>query len=267
MAPAVADVAPPLADYFFISGIESSQVYDERSLPKPNGGLSTIPSPPSSPLPTSLDVDETIEEDRALETDSTRPRSQDGLVNGDVPKRRSSRMSSEKRKSTGTIVGVEAKQTASNRSSTTIKGLQIGGSGLSDQDFEDALRKFASERETFLEEIQFTAGVPQQNRPTPTKPRPRPPRIQHQQVEDGSGNLRSGIGSVRRRLSTMQSSLKRTSSVARQGKRLQHASWPGSWPLTQCFCFDSHVFFQDRKSLTRVQHRYEHPNECLATIQ
>lgn len=213
-APAPADVAPPLADYFFISGIESSQVYDERTQPKPTT-LSTIPSPLLSTP--SLDVDETIEEDRALETDSSRPTSQDGLSHGDAFKRPSTRLGSEHRQSTGTIVGSDAKQTASNRSSTTIKGVQIGGSGLSDQDFENALRKFASERDTFLEEIQFTAGVVQQNRPTPTKPRPRPPRIQQQQ-EDGGVNLRTGIGSVRRRLSTMQSSLKRTSSVARQGK-------------------------------------------------
>jgi hypothetical protein len=219
-APAPSDVTPPLADYFFISGIESSQVYDERSQPKPNG-LSTIPSPGlTSPPP--LDVDETIEEDRALETDSIRPKSQDGLslINGDTSRRSSGRLSYEHRKSTGTIVGLDSKQTASNRSSTTIKGVQLGGSGLSDQDFENALRKFASERDTFLEEIQFSAGITQQSRSTPSKPaRPRPQRIQQQQVEDGVGNLRTGVGSIRRRISTMQSSLKRTSSVAtRQGK-------------------------------------------------
>ncbi|KAK7179179.1 hypothetical protein DPSP01_012080 [Paraphaeosphaeria sporulosa] len=213
-APAHSDVTPPLADYFFISGIESSQVYDERSQPKPSS-LSTIPSPGlSSPPP--LDVDETIEEDRALETDSIRPKSQDGLslINGDSSRRSSGRLSSEHRKSTGTIVGSEPKPTASNRSSVTIKGMPLGVAGLSDQDFENALRKFASERDTFLEEIQFSAGIAQQNRATPSKPaRPRPQRIQQQQ-EDGVGNLRSGVGSIRRRISTMQSSLKRTSSVA-----------------------------------------------------
>lgn len=225
-APAPTNVTPPLADYFFISGIESSQVYDERTQPK-STTLSTIPPLLSPPPP---DVDETIEEDYALETDSIRPKSQEGLSNGDATKRRSGRLSSEHRQSTGTIVAAEAKQTASNRSSTTIKGVQIGGSGLSDQDFENALRKFASERDTFLEEIQFTAGVAQQNRPTPSKPRPRPPRIQQQQED---GGVRSGIGSVRRRLSTMQSSLKRTSSVARQGKPVHHVrcveAW--KWPL------------------------------------
>ncbi|KAF2266681.1 dDENN domain-containing protein [Lojkania enalia] len=194
----------PLADYFFICGIESSQVYDERS--QPNG----FASPPP------VDVDETIEEDRALETDSIRPKSQEGLSNGEAPKRRSARLSFDHRNSVSTIIGPpDSKLSASNRSSATIKGIPIGGSGLSEADFEQALRKFASERDSFLEEIQFTAGVAQASRPASTKPRPRPQskpqRIQHEEV----GNLRSGVGSIRRRLSTM-SSLKRQPSMARQ---------------------------------------------------
>ncbi|KAF2117689.1 dDENN domain-containing protein [Lophiotrema nucula] len=196
----------PLADYFFICGIESSQVYDERAQPV---GLS---SPLSSPPP--VDVDETIEEDRALETDSIRPKSQEGLSNGDGTKRKSARLSFDHRNSISTIIGPDSKLTASNRSSATIKGIQQPGEpGLSDADFEVALRKFASERDTFLEDLQFTAGVAQQNRPTNATrpPRPRPQRVQHEEV----GNLRSGVGSIRRRLSTM-SSLKRQPSTARQ---------------------------------------------------
>ena len=205
------DVSPPLADYFFISGIESSQVYDERNH-QPTGlnGISPLLSPPQP-----VDVDETIEEDRALETDSLRPTSQDGLTNGEgIAKQRSARMSFDHRTSIGTIIGPDPKQTASNRSSATIKGVQIGGSGLSDVDFNNALRKFASERDTFLEEIQVTATAAQQSRSTPTRVRPKPARVQH---EDGAGSLRPGVGSIRRRLSTMQSSLKRQPSTARQG--------------------------------------------------
>lgn len=197
----------PLADYFFISGIESSQVYDERAQANCTGG-SSLAQPP---------VDETIEEDRALETDSIRPTSQDGLPDG-LPngRGRSAQRLSENRQSIGTIVGRdESKPTASNRSSATIKGLQVGGSGLSDQEFESALRKFASERESFLEDMSFTAGVTQSNRATPTRPRPRPQRVSQTVNDDGTGNLRSGVGSIRRRISTMQSSLKRQSSVAR----------------------------------------------------
>lgn len=196
----------PLADYFFISGIESSQVYDERL--QPSGIVSPLASPP---------VDETIEEDCALETDSIRPTSQDGLPNGGSTRRQ---RLSENRQSVGTITGLDSKPavTASNRSSATIKGLNVGG-GLSDVDFENALRKFASERDTFLEEIQFTAGAAQQSRQTPTRPRPRPPRVSQTPStngEDGIANPRSGVGSIRRRLSTMQSSLKRQPSTARQ---------------------------------------------------
>jgi hypothetical protein len=144
MAPAPSSTADqsstPLADYFFISGIESSQVYDERTQ-----NNSIVTSPLAQPP-----VDETIEEDRALETDSIRPTSQDGLSNADTTRRRSANRFSENRQSNGTIVGIgsDSKQTASNRSSATIKGLQLGGSGLSDQEFDIALRKFASERDT-----------------------------------------------------------------------------------------------------------------------
>ncbi|KAF2736375.1 DENN-domain-containing protein [Polyplosphaeria fusca] len=187
----------PLADYFFICGIESTQVFDERSPPI------VLTSPLASPP---VDVDETIEEDRALETDSI----SEGLSNGEGTKRKSARLSFDHRNSVSTIIGPDSRLSASNRSSATIKGLQIGGSGLSDVEFESALRKFASERDTFLEDMQFTAGVAQQNRPT-RPPRPKPQRVQHEDVS----NLRSGVGSIRRRLSTM-SSLKRQPSMARQ---------------------------------------------------
>ncbi|ORY03936.1 dDENN domain-containing protein [Clohesyomyces aquaticus] len=192
----------PLADYFFISGIESSQVYDERN--QPNGLSSPLASPP-------VEVDQTIEEDRALETDAIRPTSSEGTPNGDGAKRKSARLSFDQRQSTGSLInGSEpSKQSASNRSSTTIKGVQLGGSGLSDADFDQALRRFASERDTFLEDIQFTAGVAQANRPP--RPRPKPQRIQHEDVS----NLRSSVGSIRRRLSTMNS-LKKQPSMARQ---------------------------------------------------
>jgi len=257
-APTTDASSAPLADYFFISGIESSQVYDERVHAPPSGpnGFASPPPP--------VDVDETIEEDLALETDAARPKSQEGLSNSEGTQRRSGRLSFEHRRSVSTIIGPDSKQTASNRSSATIKGPQVGGSGLSDVDFENALRKFASERETFLEEIQFTAGITQQNRPTPTKPRARPPRIQHQQLDD-SGNLRSSVGSIRRRLSTMQSSLKRQSSMARQGKRMCSTPLLSRQPLSHV-SHDVTCLFH-RTSLTRIQHRYERQNECQGTIR
>ncbi len=217
MAPAPPHAAEasscPLADYFFISGIESSQVYDERT-------AQTVLSPavPQTPI--------TIQEDQALETEAIRPTSQDGLP-ADTTRRRSANRLSENRASIGTIIGPDSKLStgtsanASNRSSATIKGMQVGGSGLSDADFDLALRKFANERESFLEEISFTTGMVQQSRPASTRPRPRPQRVAQTNNEEGVGNLRSGVGSIRRRISTMQSSLKRqTSTIGRNRKSM-----------------------------------------------
>jgi hypothetical protein len=257
-APSTEGSNAPLADYFFISGIESSQVYEERL--QPNGIVSPLASPP---------VDETIEEDRALETDSIRPTSQDGLPNGGSTRRRSGQRLSENRLSVGTITGLEPSKTTvtpSNRSSATVKGLNAGG-GLSDVDFENALRKFASERDTFLEEIQFTAGVAQQSRQTPTRPRPRPPRVSQAPStngEDGIASLRSGVGSIRRRLSTMQSSMKRQPSTARQCKCSSYSLCDTTHVKTWIVCFFDRPLLTphslDTNIQTHVRLQFGHPS-------
>lgn len=206
----------PLADYFFIAGIESSQIFDEK--------LAAALAASTAP------VEDTIEEHSILDTTNNgRPISSEGLNGVETPKRRS-RLSYEARKSVSSMLG---SGTASNRSSATIrainftdpfnsesKGLQltdlggpvgpIGGSGLSDEDFDTALKKFANERESFIEEIHFSAGtLPELN----SKPK-RSAKTQKIVNEDGGG-LRSGVGSLRRRISTMNS-LKRQPSVMRQ---------------------------------------------------
>ncbi|KAJ9642354.1 hypothetical protein H2199_004734 [Coniosporium tulheliwenetii] len=184
----------PLADYFFISGIESSQVFEER--PQANGI-----APPT--------VDATIEEDKALETDiAARPKSS-GELSWTEGTPRKTRRSCDPRSSISTILSPEHSASASNRSSATIRGIQVESAPLSDEDFEHALRKFASERDSFLEEIHFSAGtLPQPNRP---KPRQKAQRI----VNDDPAPARTGVGSLRRRISTM-SVLKRQPSLARQ---------------------------------------------------
>ncbi len=197
MAPIIANPfvqsSAPLADYFFICGIESAQIFEER-VPVANG-----PGP---------QLDATIEEDRALETDATaRPNSAAGLPNV--------RFSYEGRRSISSTIGLDPKGTASNRSSATIRAVQLDGSGLSDADFEVALRKFASERDSFLEEIHFTAGAVQ----IPPKPRLKTQRI----VNEDLGPSRSAVGSIRRRLSTMNS-MKRQPSMVRQCEfKMAHA--------------------------------------------
>ncbi|KAK5002028.1 hypothetical protein LTR28_011918, partial [Elasticomyces elasticus] len=199
MAPAAPlDVSSaPLADYFFISGIESSQVFDERA-------SGVVPPPVST----------TIEEDKALNTEATRrPGTPGSSPNADSAKRRS-RYSFETRKSIGSIIGLDIKASASNRSSTTIKGVQVGGSGLSDADFDQALRRFALERDSFLDEIQFAAGAMTQDKARPMRARPRTLRVTNNEEAPSSG-AKGGVGSLRRRLSTMNST-KRQASTARQ---------------------------------------------------
>ena len=195
----------PLADYFFISGIESSQVLEDRQ----------APSIPAAAVPTEA----TIEEDAALETENDlRPTPPSSPKESTSNRNSRTRYSFEARNSISSAIGTEgnkrnSKGTASNRSSATIKAVQVaqtGGSFLNDADFDEALRKFASDRESFVEEIQFSAGTFQQT----SKPRPRPKTVRITNAED-LGGLKGGVGSLRRRLSTMNS-MKRQPSVARQ---------------------------------------------------
>ena len=230
--PASADASSvPLADHFFIAGIESTQIYDER--------LNRVASPPP--------VEETIDEDVALETDTirevnVRPESPASPNPDATPKKTNPRYSWEARKSIGSVIGpIDFKPTPSNRSSTTIKGVQLDAPppapALSDEDFEHALRKFATERDSFLEEIQVSSGavVPQKT----AKPRPKTLRVSNHDESPSSalgggggggsgakGGLGSGIGSIRRRLSTMNRPRRQASTASRAGELLSHEfSW------------------------------------------
>ena len=210
MAPTTYDAdasSRPLADYFFIAGLETSQIYDERS------GNNSSPQ-----------VAATIEEGKAWGTGLTHNQSptKPASPRAEDQKRRS-RYSFEARKSiSSTIALPEISSPMSNRSSATIRPVAaVGGSGLNDEDFEHALRKFANERDSFLEEIHVAAGAVTNTQPTkavdPTRHRPRTVRIKNAEEPPPSG-LRSGVGSLRRRLSTMNG-LKRQSSNSRQSTR------------------------------------------------
>jgi hypothetical protein len=205
-APAAAggDTSAPLADYFFISGIESSQVYDERAAAAAN--------PPPAP------VEDTIDENEALETNSgTRPTTPGSPTEAT----RRSRYSFEARKSISSIINTNEPTATpgSNRSSTTIKGFSVNGNGvggLSDDAFEEALKKFASERESFMEDLTFSAGTIVRDTPAQKKPRPKTVRItQDESTMNGSG-IRGSVGSLRRRLSTMNSMKRQPSVMSRQ---------------------------------------------------
>ena len=134
------------------------------------------------------------------------------------PKRNSyqrlSRLSDHSRLSLASLqsLTLDSKGRGSNRSSVTIKGIQINGiPTASDDDFERALRKFTSERDSFLSGLTLTAGAVVPNRPRPK------PQTQKILTEDAQG-LRASLGGLRRRISTRNvSGIKRQPSVGTQG--------------------------------------------------
>lgn len=167
-------------------------------------------------------IEPTIQEDNGETDDASNLMSTTSRNKKRNSYQRLSRVSDEARFSISSFSpAMEKMSTDSNRSSTTIKGIQINGTtnsigGLNDYDFEKALRKFASERDSFLSDLSLSAGAIMPNRP---KPRPKTQRI----TSDDSSALKSGVGSIRRRISFRDmSSIKRQPSVARQGKCHSH---------------------------------------------
>ena len=158
----------------------------------------------------------TIQED-ALEGESDVPPDLTPLKTRNLKRnsyQRLSKLSNDNRLSLASLqtITFESKGRDSNRSSTTIKGIPINGIPTAlDDDFEKALRKFATERDSFLSGLALTAGAVVPNRPRP--------RLQTQKIvnEDAQG-LRAGLGSIRRRISTRNvNGMKRQPSVGRQG--------------------------------------------------
>lgn len=205
----------PLADYFWIAGVDGSEVLDTfRKL-----GDEYRNANATSPGPAVADI---IEEDAEAENAHDAP--VDGLSRSSsvIGPRSSYQRLSFRLDDPEPIAN--ANGTHSNRSSVTIKGNSSGGPapsprasqflGLEDFDFDKALVKFASERDSFLSDLSLSAGAI-----TPAS-RPRS-RLRTQKIESDeprqSGLLRSSIGSVRRHMSFRDTnSMKRQPSLARQ---------------------------------------------------
>ncbi|KAF2863993.1 DENN-domain-containing protein [Piedraia hortae CBS 480.64] len=208
------DISAPLADYFFIAGIESSQVYD---------GPAVAAAVLSAPSPQVKDI---VDENRPVDTKTDGQQAGSSAVTSDDTLRRM-RPASDGFKSfncDSPVAGTTA--AGSNRSSAaTLKAPAGQFADLSNGAFEEALKKFASERDSFLDDISFRAGTVRNSNSisTPThqrRPRPRTVRIA---AEDdapptpggAAGSLRAGVGSLRRRFSTMNSNMKRLSVMSR----------------------------------------------------
>ncbi|KAI4172228.1 MAG: hypothetical protein LQ343_003663 [Gyalolechia ehrenbergii] len=174
----------PLADWFFITGVDSEQLRW--------GNSSTEENAHDSPQ---LPVEQIIEEERTSDAEIV---DRDAILATPRQVKRNSYqrlsiLSDEARLSIASIsLSPDRKGTDSNRSSTTIKGIHINGNtaSLSDVDFDRALRKFATERESFLSDLTLSAGAVVPNRP---KPRPKTQRILN---NEENGGLKSGTGSA-----------------------------------------------------------------------
>lgn len=207
----------PLADYFWIAGVDSSSYGNEASVSGSNGegNINSLGSGP---------VESTIEEDQDLESEESKrsgitPASTT-LARGDSFHRLSklsdevTKLSIDARRSIQSVTS-DKSIPSSNRSSVTIRAALSNGTSsvLSDVDFDKALLKFASERDNFLDELTFSAGtiVPKQ----PAR-HSKAQRIVHDEI----GGVKSGSGSIRRHMSFRDlNSMKRQPSVARTGQQ------------------------------------------------
>jgi hypothetical protein len=204
----------PLADFFWIAGPDGSEILatfqkaEEES--NNNGGQIA-------------QVEATIEEDTAEESDGGRH--PESSVSGWKHQKRGSRgslqrlskLSNDNQFSTISN-NSDAKGTTSNRSSATIRAIPPETpSFLNDVDFDRALQRFASERDSFLRDSFLSAGAIMPERPKARQKSQ--PKTQKIVAEDVSG-LKSGLGSVRRHMSFREmNSMKRQPSIARQGSQ------------------------------------------------
>ena len=201
----------PLADYFWIAGLDGQDLLDTYVK------LGGLHNPRSS-----NDLNDIIVEDEAAEADvshvleSPRPTSRQLKRNS---YQRLSTLSCEAQPSIRLLDKMPS-GTSSARSSATLRCVPSasphGSTFLNDVDFDNALKQFATDRDSFFLDINFSAGVVAQ----PSRPRPRP-KTQRIVVEDQPPSLSRGIGSVRRHMSFREmNSAKRQSSIARQGRCL-----------------------------------------------
>lgn len=232
------NTSAPLADYFWIAGIDSLS-YDPLFQPSHTRSQSSAGANPGQPSP---DINTTIEE--GSEGESPPKETSNGTPRATARHSRNNSMNQlgNKRNSIQGLDDIDT--TRSNRSSMTIKAPTTATNGngtgngnsngngnrssaLGDFDFDRALFKFANERETFLDDLSFSAGVsqgaPLQRPPPPPVSNPRTERLRHEDENAPNGRrspLRSVGGSIRRKISfrDMNSMKRQPTTVQRSSK-------------------------------------------------
>jgi hypothetical protein len=205
----------PLADYFWIAGVDGTEILDTFKRLGEDYRINGAASPGPA-LSDAIQEDADAEEEH-LPDGTSRPNST--LYAGS-----STRRSSNQRLSTLSRSDSDQPNGAgSNRSSVTVKGasspLRASAMFSEDFDFDQALLKFTSERDTFLTDLSLSAGAITPN--TRPRSRVRTQKIVSEDSPSQGGNLlRSSIGSVRRHMSfrDMNSMKRQPSTIARQGE-------------------------------------------------
>lgn len=256
--------AAPLADYFWIAGVEDISYHDNEPVD-------------TRPL-SCLQLNDTIKEDSENEIPEI-PESPTKAPSKETTARHSRRSSFNRLSKLTTaeprfsIQGFDENDgTRSNRSSATIRpippvnggngaddgtptptdaapstepgfptsggGQGTGFTGLPDFDFDKALMKFAAERENFLDDLSFTAGAKLQARPPMVNPRAERIKAEEGELSGRMSPLKSIKGSIRRKISFRDmNSVKRQTVTprARPGKRYcpRRCKLPGHL-LTAC---------------------------------
>jgi hypothetical protein len=230
----------PLADYFWIAGIDSLSYNDPVSWSQNTALKTNLPVSPPSPS-----FDATIEEGESEgDTPTTSPTGKENRTPRAQARHsrqnswnRLSKLTNDSRNSIGAFDDLE-NTPRSNRSSITIKGVpasngtngingtngnSYGASGgaLGDFDFDSALIKFAHEREHFLDDLSFAAGAPPQRPNAFAAAKAQPVKI----AESTNGpstkrnQLKSVGGSIRRRISFRDMNSMKRQPTTTQAKR------------------------------------------------
>ena len=209
----------PLADYFWIAGIDSLS-YSDPVGSSTNGRdkSSNGTGPPSPQVNTTIDEgNEYGEEGPPISPANAAPRAS-ARHSRNNSWNRLSRLSNDARNSILSLDELEA--TRSNRSSLTIRAVPANGNGngeFGDFDFDKALTKFANERESFLDDLSFSAGAPLQSRPPMTDPRADSLRLEGDVLGTVKRSPLRNVGGTIRRISFRDlNSLKRQPSTVQR---------------------------------------------------
>lgn len=184
-------LATPLAEHFFIAGIESSCLKDQ-------------------------DVAYTKRSSHVEESFSTilKPQEYNHLNGAGLRPISPCSATFDKRQSIGSVMGLghRASQTQNKRNSTLLDHISpLTAGSMSEEDFDAALRRFMADRDSVLQEIQEQPA--QGDRPRVTYPSQKPTSPLSTHRRDKS------LGSLKRRLSGMKPSIRSSNSTKRVSNR------------------------------------------------